>query len=31
MNEANVLAQLEGKELRKKIYVPDKLLLNLVV
>jgi leucyl-tRNA synthetase len=30
MNDANVLGQLEGKELRKKIYVPDKLL-NLVV
>jgi leucyl-tRNA synthetase len=30
MNEANVLGQLEGKTLRKKIYVPDKLL-NLVV
>ena len=30
MNDSNVLGQLEGKELRKRIYVPDKLL-NLVV
>ncbi len=30
MNEANVRGQLDGKQLRKRIFVPDKLL-NLVV